>query len=204
MADSTNTFRSGVSREEAENLINKFLNNENYRVLAMKGKWGVGKTHLVQKLLNEHSGEYYYYASVFGISSIEQLKGRIVANYNQSNLNPVNKFINNVFEWISSNATKLDKTPKFELGSMQIVGSLMSVAGDLGLNILFNENARNSIICIDDLERKSKLPIDELLGFVEYLVQELKCKIILIYSDDNLDQGSQDILQIYKEKVIDR
>ncbi|MBD2594202.1 hypothetical protein H6G74_07645 [Nostoc spongiaeforme FACHB-130] len=204
MTDSTNIFRSGVSREEAENIINKFLNNEHYRVLAVKGKWGVGKTHLVQKLLNEHSGEYYYYASVFGISSIEQLKGRIIANSHQSNSNRVNKLINNTVEWLSINAAKLEKTPKLELGSMQIVGSLMSAVGDLGLNILFNENARNSIICIDDLERKSKLPIDELLGFVEYLVQELKCKIILIYSDDNLDQASKKTLKIYREKVIDR
>ncbi|BAY67168.1 KAP P-loop domain protein (plasmid) [Calothrix brevissima NIES-22] len=211
MTESTNTPRSGYSREEAESFIKKFLSNNNYKVLAVKGKWGVGKTYLVHNFLSDNKKDYYYYASVFGISSIEQLKGRIVANFNQFNSNFVNKFLNNTVEWISRNASKLERTPKMDLGlpgqsSIPLVGSLISAAGDLALNILFNENARNSIICIDDLERKSTLPLNELLGFIEYLVQELNCKIILIYNEDILleDEISKKILQYYREKVIDR
>ncbi|MBE9206873.1 hypothetical protein IQ244_10155 [Nostoc sp. LEGE 06077] len=81
MVNSTNIFRSGVNRREAENIIHKFLNNKDYKVLAVKGKWGIGKTHLVRNFLYEHRNNYYLYASVFGISSIEHLKARIVANY---------------------------------------------------------------------------------------------------------------------------
>ncbi|MBD2455913.1 hypothetical protein H6G80_17730 [Nostoc sp. FACHB-87] len=218
MNESVNTLPSGVNRQEAESLLKKFLNNPNYKVLAVKGKWGVGKTYLVHKVLYENNKEYYGYASVFGISSIEQLKARILANYNnvatniqaknKSFLTYINKFLNDCFEWINRNSGRLERTPKIDLvfsgqSSIPVTGTLISIAGDLALNIFFN-TIKNSIICIDDLERKSKLPLDELLGFVEYLVQELKCKIILIYSDDNLDTSSQEILQIYREKVIDR
>ncbi|MBD2496847.1 P-loop NTPase fold protein [Nostoc sp. FACHB-280] len=199
MGDSTNIFCPGVNRREAANIIHKFLNNQDYKVLAIKGKWGIGKTHLVRSCLDEHRNNYYLYASVFGISSIEHLKARIVANY-QKNIKP--KPIKNISEFINRNSGRLEKTPKLDFG---LSGSLLAMGGDLLLEIFFNLNVNeNSIICIDDLERKSQIPLDEILGFVEYLVQELKCKIILIYNDDNLDKKSKKSLLTYREKVIDR
>ncbi|BAY03219.1 hypothetical protein H6G54_13055 [Anabaena cylindrica FACHB-243] len=110
MTESTNKANAGVNREEAKSILDRFLNNENYRVLAVKGKWGIGKTHLVQTFLDEHKEGYYLYASVFGISSIEQLKARLIANYknnlksdNQSSqrktelvINSANKYITNL------------------------------------------------------------------------------------------------------------
>jgi 3-methyladenine DNA glycosylase AlkC len=198
-AKSTNAVNSGVNREQAESIIKKFLDNENYRVLAVKGKWGVGKTHLVRTILEEHRKNDCLYASVFGISSIEHLKSRIVANY-QKNLKP--KPINNVFEFFNRNSGRLEKTPKLDFG---LSGSLLAIGGDLLLEIFFNLNVHgNSIICIDDLERKSQLPLKDIFGFVEYLVQDFKCKIILIYNEDNLDKDSQTDLESYREKVIDK
>jgi len=46
-----------------------------------------------------------------------------------------------------------------------------------------------------------------LIGFVEYLVQELECKIIIIYNENYLvenDEASKKVLDTYREKVIDR
>ncbi|MEH2334684.1 hypothetical protein [Nostoc sp.] len=211
MTENINKANSGVSREEAENILKKFLDNENYKVLAVKGNLGVGKTHLVQSFLYKHKGEYYYYGSVFGISSIEQLKSRILANNkNQAGSNSANEFLANIFEGFHRNSERLQRTTKIDLPlpgqtSIPVVGSLISMAGDLALNILFN-GIKNSIICIDDLESKSKFPLDELLGFVEYLVQELKCKIILIDNEDILleDAASKKALEHYRQKVIDR
>ncbi|MFM6010984.1 MAG: P-loop NTPase fold protein [Dolichospermum sp.] len=202
-AKSTNPVNSGVNREEAESIIEKFLDNENYRVLAVKGKWGVGKTHLVRTVLDTHQKNDYLYASVFGISSIQHLKARIFANY-QKNIKP--KPINNIFEFLieflNRNSGRLEKTPKLDFG---LSGSLLTIGGDLLLEIFFNLNVNgNSIICIDDLERKSQLPLKDIFGFVEYLVQDFKCKIILIYNEDNLDEDSQTALETYREKVIDK
>jgi hypothetical protein len=211
MTENINKANSGVSREEAESILQRFLDNGNYNVLAIKGNWGVGKTHLVQNFLYKRKGEYYYYASVFGISSIEQLKSRILAsNKNQAGSNSVNNSLGKIFEGFHRNSDRLERTTKIDLplpgqSSIPVVGSLIFIAGDFALNILFNA-IKNSIICIDDLERKSKVPLDELLGFVEYLVQELGCKIILIYNEDILlkDGASKRALEDYREKVIDR
>lgn len=224
MAESTEEENIGVNREEAESILKRFLDNKDYRVLAVNGKWGIGKTHLVQTFLNKHTESYYLYASVFGISSIEQLKARLIANYknnlnsdNQSFprktdlvVNSANKSILNTFEWLKNILPTLEKTPKLDLPlsekfSIPIAGSLISIAGDLALEILFNFNIKeDSIICIDDLERKSQLSLEEIFGFVEYLVQERKCKLIIIYNEDNLGETEKETLNNYREKVIDR
>lgn len=216
MAENKNGESVGVNRKEAESILKRFLDNKDYRVLAVNGKWGIGKTYLVQTFLNENKGGYYLYASVFGISSIEQLKARLIAN-NQSSqgktksvINSANTSISNIFELFKRISPKLEKAPKIDLAlseksSIPIAGSLISIAGDLALEILFNLNAKeNSIICIDDLERKSQIPLEEILGFVEYLVQKRKCKIIIIYNEDNLIETDKKALNDYREKVIDR
>ncbi|AFZ27541.1 KAP family P-loop domain protein [Cylindrospermum stagnale PCC 7417] len=223
MSETTIRTGSQVSREQVEIILKKFLdnNNGNYRVLALKGAWGVGKTHLVQNILAKYEKEFHYYASVFGISSIEQLKSRILANYKndlktnhqdsqiraEGIMNYVKKPIANLFEWFNGNSGRIERTPRLDLAlpgqtSIQVAGSLISVAGDLGLNLLFN-GVKNSIICIDDLERKSNLSLDEILGFVEYLVQEMKCRLIIIYNEKTLDCTSKKALNQYREKVID-
>ncbi|WP_413171713.1 P-loop NTPase fold protein [Anabaena azotica] len=207
---STNAVNFGVNRKQAESIIERFLDNENYRVLAVKGKWGVGKTHLVRNLLDNQRKNDYLYASIFGISSIEHLKARIFANYQKNQLKP----IQNVVEFLNRNSVRLEKPQKldFELSGEKpqkldfgLSGSLLTIGGDLLLEILFNLNVNGkSIICIDDLERKSQLPLKDIFGFVEYLVQDLKCKIILIYNEDELEKDSQTALETYREKVIDK
>ncbi|MFM6674116.1 MAG: P-loop NTPase fold protein [Dolichospermum sp.] len=216
MTQNTNKANARIDREKAESILKRFLKNEDYSVLAVNGKWGIGKTHLVQNFLYEHTKSYYYYVSIFGISSIEQLKARLIANYkndlksdNQSSqtktelvFNFINKYIKTFFEWLNRIFGKIEKTPKLDiLGGLS--GSVISIAGDLALEIFFNSIVReNSIICIDDLERKYKIPLEEILGFVENLVQERKCKIILIYNEDELEDKK--VLDHYREKVIDR
>ncbi|MBD2693937.1 P-loop NTPase fold protein [Anabaena catenula] len=202
MTEITNKANAGVNRQEAKSIIKRFLDNEHYRVLAVNGKWGIGKTHLVQTFVNTETEGYYLYASVFGISSIEQLKARLIANSkSQESNNLIYKNISNAVEWASRNAARLDN-PKLDVAGLS--ASLLAIAGNLGLETLFHINVKNSIICIDDLERKSKIPLEEILGFVEYLVQECKCKIILIYNEDELEGKDKTVLQDYREKVIDR
>jgi hypothetical protein len=189
MTQNTNKANARINREEAKSILKRFLENEDYSVLAVNGKWGIGKTHLVQNFLYEHTKSYYYYVSIFGISSIEQLKARLIANYkndlksdSQSSQTKtelvvnfinkcINKCINTFFELLNRISGKIEKTPKLDiLGGLS--GSVISITGDLALEIFFNSIVReNSIICIDDLERKSKIPLEEILGFVENLVQ---------------------------------
>lgn len=234
MSETTSTANSGFSRDNVKSILNNFLDDkDNYKVLALKGKWGVGKTRLVQDFLSDNKNEYYY-GSVFGISSVEQLKSQLLTNKKTPELNKQdtltksedensyikkwwNRFlaypkkIRDKFLFIinlkTQNTDRVDKIPN--LGSINLeglafplAGAVISLTSDTVLYLLFN-NIKGSIICIDDLERKSKLQLEELLGFVEYLVQELECRVILIYNEEYLDFTSKEALKQYREKIID-
>jgi hypothetical protein len=182
------------SRAQVQEKLELFISDDNFKVLALKGKWGVGKTHLVETFFDEQKQDYYY-ASVFGISSIEQLKLQILSNKGTAG---------KILKWVNSQSDRITKTKEVPLPNLPtIAGSAISIGSDLLFNLTFNNI--NGFICIDDLERKSKLGLIELLGFVENLMHKSNCKVILIYNEEELvkDKASKKALEEYREKVID-
>jgi hypothetical protein len=202
------------SRAQVEQVLTLFMSDNNFQVLALKGKWGVGKTHLIKDFLDRRKQDFYY-ASVFGLSSIDQLKSRILAGHKPKIDNPTisenlqtdvkivgKRLLGNIWGFFSKNSSRIEKNSG--IGDFKIAGSLITMTGDLAFNLIFN-NIKDSLMCIDDLERKSNLSLDEILGFTEYLVQDLKCKVIIIYNEEELvkDEAAKEVLSKYREKVID-
>jgi len=73
--------KTGLDRSKAEKSLESFLDLKNEaKVFVLKGEWGVGKTHLVKEFLSKKEREYYY-GSVFGISSINELKMQLWSNF---------------------------------------------------------------------------------------------------------------------------
>jgi hypothetical protein len=186
------TYSFRINREKAENIFNEFIKDDNLKVLALKGKWGVGKTHLVTTSLDRHKNVPYYYSSAFGLSSIEQLKAQLLAS---------NLLVGKFFEFNSKKSDKISKIPAFK---NSLSGAAISVAGDLLLDTMI-ASLKNSIFCIDDIERKSNIPLDEFLGFIDYIVKQTKSKVILIYNEEHLISSEDDkkFLNIYRERVFD-
>ena len=60
-----------------ELIIQNFIVNSNPGVIAIKGKWGIGKTHTWTQILEREKSNLalkkYCYVSLFGISSINEL-----------------------------------------------------------------------------------------------------------------------------------
>jgi len=195
MTSTNSTYKTPEgSRAQVQEKLTLFISDNYLKVLALKGKWGVGKTHLVKTFFEEQKQDYYY-GSVFGISSIEQLKSQILANKGATG---------KILKWVNNQSDKITKTKDITLPNLPtIAGSAISIGSDLLFNLIFN--SINGFICIDDLERKSKLGLIEILGFVENLIQQSNCKIILIYNEDELikDEASKKALEEYREKVID-
>jgi hypothetical protein len=185
----TCSFR--INREKAENIFNKFIKDDNLKVLALKGKWGVGKTHLVTTSLDSQK-IVYYYSSAFGLSSIEQLKAQLLAS---------NLLVGKFFEFNSKKSDKISKIPIFK---NSLSGAAISVAGDLLLDTMI-ASLKNSIFCIDDIERKSNIPLDKLFGFINYIITQTNSKVILIYNEEHLISSEDDknFLDIYRERVFD-
>lgn len=60
------------------------------------------------------------------------------------------------------------------------------------------------LICIDDLERKSKdLSIREIMGLIDELATQKQCKAIILFNDKSLTRDDEEEFQQYREKVVD-
>lgn len=197
--------------------VKKYLSSSEAEVLAIRGKWGVGKTFTWQKLLYENKEhiafEKYAYVSLFGINNIQSLETSIFRSMinkstigtppdictfekniedlfrDNENKNPEKKRRYKLWQWIKRKSHYIDLIPKLNSFSGLIdTISFLSV--------------KNAVICIDDFERRgSKLDSREVLGLVSMLKEQRHCKVILIYNEDELHDDNDYVA--YREKVID-
>ncbi|CAN5849912.1 hypothetical protein BH24DEI2_BH24DEI2_18020 [soil metagenome] len=169
--------------------LKAFLSDITPGVIAIKGKWGAGKTFLVQQAL-EGTDYDQAYISLFGINSIEDLQEaafvQLIANKRSKgkrrNGHELRKLLKNVF----------DGTGK--LGRLGGIGFKTFMA-------LYN--SEGTIICIDDIERKGKdLSVRDVFGFVTQQKEQRGNRIILILNEDELGDEQKE-LELYRERVID-
>jgi hypothetical protein len=201
--------KAGVNQQMTLKILRDFSEDDNLNVLVVKGSWGVGKTYSVKAGLKSLKRNYYY-VSAFGVSSTEQLKRELLAGLNDEGAKGFAKITSRPFRWlgqllswISGKSDQVSKIPT--LPGTFISGGLITLSEKFFSELSFKA-LKNSIICIDDLERKrSDFRIDELLGFVDYLVEQLQVKVVLIYNEDELcqDDIAKKYLDQYREKIID-
>jgi len=186
----------GVTQAEASQKILEFLDDSEIQVFALKGKWGIGKTKIVKDLLDrKYPKDGYYYASLFGLDSIEKVKIRLLASQNAST------------SWLTSLLGVLEKFNWRASAGKQAVtvpGVLLSTGGSLAFNGYFS-SLRSKVFCLDDLERCSDINFKEVLGFIDYLAQELDSHVVLIFNEEKIAESAKnsDILATYREKIID-
>ena len=175
---------------EIKNIINEFFDGNDPKIYCLTGKWGVGKTHLFnegfesKKKKNQQKTQNYFYISLFGIFSIDNLRNKVELKILGNHISKATE----IFKQIKSAIPYLNK---IDLSKISI--------SDLYDNKIF----QNKIICFDDIERKSAgLKIDEFFGFISDLKERQKCKILLILNDEELKDGEEDFKK-YFEKIID-
>lgn len=180
--------------------IRKFISDEDASVMAIKGDWGVGKTHCWNELLveakdkNEIGLKSYSYVSLFGINSLETLKYEtsfhtIDTKYIGEEV-PLSKILRNPIKTIKAHRRK----------AAQLTG-----LADNQINIPFESIAFSTIdrtlVCLDDLERRGEgLSLKDVLGLVSFLKERKNCKVILLLN--NGEEGTEDFVK-YAEKVVD-
>ncbi|WP_299404871.1 P-loop NTPase fold protein [Acaryochloris sp. IP29b_bin.148] len=202
-------YKYGMSRKEAEIALGEFLKLDNpAKIFAVKGDWGVGKTHLVRDFLS-HVQKSYYYGSVFGVSTVEDLKMQLWSNFNSNSaVNHQNKkwSLRDILPRANKNSKDLGQLveafPKMEDYGIGFTPALITLFS----NFIINSSLQDKLICIDDIERREQsLSLKNILGFVENLAKHKNCKIIIIYNENktNEDPESKTVLSEYKEKVID-
>ncbi|MDP1901335.1 MAG: P-loop NTPase fold protein [Rubrivivax sp.] len=183
-----------MSLEETKEHLLTLLGDPENKVIALSGKWGTGKTHLWGEVIKESRDETVngaLYVSLFGLSSIDQVKRKL----------------------IESVAPGAEAHPKIWEAAKQAVNSGLKVLegfhkgfaalSDLNLLLLAPVMLREKVIVIDDIERKhEKLGIDEILGFIDEYTQRHKARFVLVLNSDQL--AKREVWDTLREKVIDQ
>ncbi|QND71275.1 hypothetical protein [Tardiphaga robiniae] len=181
--------------------LGRFLADKRPEVICVKGRWGVGKTFAWKKALQDAAagGQIalgtYSYVSLFGITTLEQLKYSIFENRTSgkaiatgANLESVSVGFSDIIKTVGPKT--LEALGGKNLAEIAQASSFLMV--------------RDQFICIDDIERKGKdLRAIDILGLVSMLAEQRNCKIVIIMNDEQLDEEKADFLK-YQEKVIDR
>ena len=184
---------SHIIKEE----LTSFLNSHEPGVFAVKGKWGVGKTHLVREVVSDNKSKWgdkkFAYVSLFGVNSLEELRERIFVE-----IESAKPGIKKGKEWFKALGNLADKT-----GTP--IGSIGSGLIGLSTQLWMNNAIPRSKIVVDDIERLGvNLPIRDLLGFLSQLKEQNECQVVLIFNEGELEKATKSEVERYREKVFDR
>lgn len=184
--------------EKIEEKLLNLINQENPFAIALTGEWGIGKTYFWKSFYEKNHNKFktnkYSYISLFGIDSLESFKYQIAINTHDTNkktdnLLPIKKLFSSIKDKITF--------PKIE-----VKGFTLAVTQTM-INSIISNFIEDTVICIDDFERKSdKLGAREIMGLLNFLKEEKKCKIIIILHEEKSEEV--EIFKEYKEKVFDK
>jgi hypothetical protein len=178
-----------MSGQHIKPTIEKFLKESLNGALLIRGRWGVGKTYFWRQTVKEAKerkilSRPYAYVSLFGLNSLDEIKESILISF----ADPAKEKQN----W-------LDRSWR---GSKRLAPYLKEWLR-VPLAVAF-PMVRNSLICIDDIERRGKeLHISTAIGLVSMLKEELDCKVVMISNDAALEEVYAEEFSSGAEKVFD-
>lgn len=186
-----------MNRLNTKKTLSELLHRPEYRVVALVGDWGVGKTHLWTELAEEQHIRHGYF-SLFGVKDPgEIIKGLAtsLAKLESGDGNKLRKAWGSVSTTLAGTLDKLADANGLAAASLGVLNDILSANVVEGL-------LRGETVVLDDIERSSEdLTMDLLMGAVDQL-RQLKCKIVLILNDTKLDDREA-IWRAFYEKVVD-
>lgn len=173
-----------TSTKTAAKALQDALSHQPYKVIALTGKWGTGKTHLWQTLNNKKKD--ILEISAFGAKNIDDIKRKL---FQES----VKVGSNGAKDFTASAINALEAIPK------KFLGLSISDAALTALPLM----VKGKVIIIDDIERKNKsLDISEILGLINEYTEKYKSRFLLILNTDSMED--KQLWQSLHEKVIDK
>lgn len=172
--------------------LEKWLLRSEARVISLTGKWGTGKTEMLNRIVKKSSNKIVsdsLQISLFGVKSIDEMKLRFVAQLaaTKSGEREIASFAKDAGLQVVKGVANF-----FRVGNEVQQLSLLAVPKLL----------RGRLLVIDDIERKhEKLSIDEVLGFIDEYVGRYECRVLLVLNSDKLKDSL--IWNEFREKVID-
>ena len=169
--------------------IKNYMKNPLKYALLLEGSWGSGKTYFVQ---NQLTGIETTYISLNGISNLNSLsfqlayqllgKGLLGKNVKKDKINKGNKIVGTAGSILAS-----------------YIESKINISFSELVKLLSDINLKDKLIIFDDLERCS-ISLEEILGFINTLVEHNQIKVLIIANEKELKQN--DTYAKIKEKLI--
>nr|MDP2190172.1 hypothetical protein [Rhodoferax sp.] len=165
------------------------LRDTDQKVIALKGKWGTGKTYLWRAVATEMYGdgkasEQPIYVSLFGAKTIADLKLRILQNAYLKDASTTQK-------WMKTSGGF----------AKQVLQKFTGYSVEDAALLWLSELVSGRLIVIDDIERKHKsLDIDEFLGLLDEYTETHKTRFVILLNTDKLNDI--DMWNMLHEKVI--
>lgn len=193
-----------MSVAQVKKALHDFAVKGSGSAVVLKGDWGTGKTHLWDTILKEKGSTFlrphYSYVSLFGISSLTDLKRSIFENtFQSSKVGSENSVLDNLQRLdFSDGVSWLKKILRQgKEAKIPFVGSVGGMVDSIQYSMI-----SNTLICIDDFERRgTSLSARDVLGLISNLTEKKNCSVILILNEESLK--SDDEFFAYSEKVFD-
>lgn len=170
--------------EEIISVIKEYLQSQdaNYAIM-IDGDWGTGKTYffthsivpIIEKFSVKHvERKKYGYVSLYGLEKTEEISMELLYQYfGRSKRNAIKRFVKaSEALWVNIEPI-LDgfKLPKFNLPKLK--------------KLLYSVDIKDWIICFDDFER-SNLSVNQILGYINTLVEHKRCKVIILANEKEI------------------
>jgi hypothetical protein len=190
-----------TSLEATRMEMTRLLRGNAAEVLCVSGKWGVGKTFLWNSVLrelrtsNDLTLKRYSYVSLFGLNSLDDVKAALFENMEWLDGNAANlvELGANSTKAIAARAKKLSELA----GALPWVGQIFTKARPLYFSFI-----QDQIICIDDLDRRSKaLELKDVLGLISFLREQRGCKIALLLNEEQLGESKQEFDSLLEKSI---
>lgn len=187
----------GVDRAEVKKFLKNWANTSSkpHFAVLIEGRWGCGKTHFVRQLLEDDAftERKPIYLSVFGVADIQSIETSLFYASASTSTRMLHKGVGFAGSIFSGALT---------LGT----GGILSGTANLNKVVdaatsQLEQSAKNmdgALLVLDDLER-CQIPMSELLGVVNRLVEHGDTRVILCANTDNLDDNH---FRAFKEKVV--
>ena len=185
---------------QIESTLAEFVSSNVPGAIVLQGRWGVGKTYLwryrILPLVFGKTGKRRYsYVSLFGISSLAELKTALAMateemdqeakHHEDQKASPDNSWINRARRKVNLAQPLTAEAASFVPTIGADLARLIEKAGYFMV--------RDRIICFDDIERRGDdLPLKDFLGLVSYLVEQRKCRVVVILNTGELGTHQAD------------
>lgn len=161
-----------------EVILNYIEDKTYYYAVMINGVWGCGKSYFIKNVLIDYFKSYsvkYIYISLYGIDNLQEITKQILTqNYFG------NKKGNEVAEWASLGSSiifnQLEKNG-IDGKDFQNVARLIKRKFSL---------KKDTVLIFDDLER-TKIPINELMGYINGFVEHQHLKVIIVANEKEVD-----------------